>query len=169
MKFVTNILFLLIFAFSVTAQKKMARTLKQLNKESVPYIFVDSLSQNSNVILLDTRRKEEYDVSHLENAYWVGYKDFQIDSVLAKIPETESEIVVYCSIGVRSEDIGEKLLKAGYSNVTNLYGGIFEWKNKGNPVYDTIGNETDRVHAFNKHWGKLLTEGEKVYDKKNKQ
>jgi len=75
--------------------------------------------------------------------------------------------VVYCSIGVRSEDIGEKLMDAGYNNVTNLYGGIFEWKNKGNQVYDTLGNETERVHAFNKHWGKLLSKGEKVYDQKN--
>lgn len=164
MKIITNIFLLLIFAFSVTAQKKIERTLKQLNKESVPYILVDSLSESSNVILLDTRKKEEFDVSHLENAIWVGYDEFQIDSVLAKIPETETEIVVYCSIGVRSEDIGEKLIKSGYENVTNLYGGIFEWKNKGNQVYDTIGKQTERVHAFDKHWGKLLTAGEKVYD-----
>lgn len=168
MKFIVNIVFVSIFAFSVTAQKKISRTLKQLNKESVPYISVDGLSQNSDVILLDTRKKEEYDVSHLENAIWVGYKEFEIDSVLSRIPENNSEIVVYCSIGVRSEDIGEKLMKAGYSNVSNLYGGIFEWKNEGKIVYDTLGNETERVHAFNKHWGKLLTEGEKVYNKKKK-
>jgi len=144
----------------------MDKTIKKLNKESVPYIKVDSLSAVSDVILLDTRKKEEFDVSHLENALWVGYKEFKIDSVLAQIPDTEKEIVVYCSIGVRSEDIGEKLIKAGYTNVTNLYGGIFQWKNEGKTVYDTVGNETERVHAFNKYWGKLLLNGEKVYDQK---
>lgn len=166
MRFAKGILLFFIFTASLAAQTKIDRTLKKLNKESVPYIMVDSLSATSEVILLDTRKKEEYDVSHLENAIWVGYKEFQLDSVLAHIPDTESEIVVYCSIGVRSEDIGEKLIKAGYNNVTNLYGGIFEWKNKGNQVHDSIGNETERIHAFNKHWGKLLRVGEKVYDKK---
>lgn len=166
MKFAKAIILFLVFTTTVVAQTKMDRTIKKLNKESVPYIKVDSLSGATDVILLDTRKKEEYDVSHIENAIWVGYKEFEIDSVLAQIPDTHNEIVVYCSIGVRSEDIGEKLMKAGYANVTNLYGGIFEWKNKGNTVYDTSENETNRVHAFNKYWGKLLLSGEKVYDQK---
>jgi len=33
---------------------------------------------------------------------------------------------VYCSLGIRSEVIAKKLKKAGYTNVFNLYGGIFE-------------------------------------------
>ncbi|MBM1104705.1 rhodanese-like domain-containing protein [Aurantibacter crassamenti] len=137
-----------------------------MNSESVPYIKVDSLSKIADIILLDTREKAEYDVSHLKNAIWVGYNEFEIDSVLNKIPNAKSKIVVYCSIGVRSEDVGEKLQKAGYSNISNLYGGIFEWKNEGKLVYDTLGNETEQVHAYNKNWGKLLTAGEKVYNKK---
>lgn len=166
MKFAKAIILFLVFTTSVVAQTKMDRTIKKLNKESVPYIKVDSLSKVSDVILLDTRKKEEYNVSHIENAIWVGYNEFQIDSVTSKIADRDREIVVYCSIGVRSEDIGEKLMEAGYTNITNLYGGIFQWKNEGNTVYDTSENETERVHAFNKYWGKLLLSGEKVYDQK---
>ncbi|MEO9892084.1 rhodanese-like domain-containing protein [Aurantibacter sp.] len=160
------ILFILSTVFTAFGQTKIDRTLRQLNKESVPYTYVENLEDTNNIILLDTREKVEFNVSHLENAIWVGYKNFEIDSIKHRIPDTDSEVVVYCSIGVRSEDIGEKLKKAGYSNVKNLYGGIFEWKNKGNIVYDTLGTKTERVHAFNKQWGKLLTAGEKVYDKK---
>jgi len=94
MKFVKGIICFLVFTTSVVAQTKIERTLKKLNNESVPYIMVDSLSRTSDAILLDTRKKEEYDVSHLENAIWVGYQEFKIDSVLAKIPNSESEIVV---------------------------------------------------------------------------
>lgn len=166
MKISIGIVLFLIFSIPVNAQTKIDRTLKKLNKKSVPYVHVTTLSKKTSQILLDTRKKEEYDVSHLENAIWVGYKEFHIDSVLARIPDTESEIVVYCSIGVRSEDIGEKLIASGYVNVKNLYGGIFEWKNQGHLVYDTDGNETENVHAFNKHWGKLLLSGKKVYDQK---
>lgn len=159
----------LYFAFcpAVFAQNKMDRTLKKFNKESVPYIEVEALSGMNHLVLLDTREKEEYKVSHLKDAIWVGAKTFELDSVFPKIKDKNTEIIVYCSIGVRSENIGEKLMKAGYTNVKNLYGGIFEWKNEGHPVYDFAGNETEKVHAFSKHWGKLLKEGEKVYGSAN--
>lgn len=74
--------------------------------------------------------------------------------------------MVYCSIGVRSEQIGEQLKQVGYSNIKNLYGGIFEWKNTGNTVVDSLDNPTEKVHAFTKTWGKLLRKGNKVYASK---
>ncbi|WP_289060895.1 rhodanese-like domain-containing protein [uncultured Zobellia sp.] len=157
---------LFLWAVSISfSQSKIDKTLKKLNKESVDYIHIEQLENATNPIFLDAREKTEYEVSHLKDAIWVGYDTFQLDSVTSHLQNKNKEIVVYCSIGVRSEDIGEKLKKAGYTNVKNLYGGIFEWKNKGYPVYDSIGNPTENVHAFNKHWGKLLNAGEKVYDK----
>ena len=66
-------------------------------------------------------------------------------------------------MGIRSEQIGEKLKKAGFTNVKNLYGGIFEWKNKDYPVIDTTGNETEKVHTFSKMWSKYLHAGKPVY------
>jgi len=111
---------------------------------------------------LDTRKKEEFNVSHIKNAVWVGYSNFELDNLKSLVPNKSQPIIVYCSIGVRSENIGEKLMAAGYTKVLNLYGGIFEWKNQGKKVYNHEF-ETDSVHAFNKHWGKLLEKGIKVY------
>lgn len=144
-------------------QKTIERTLNKFNKGTVPYLTVDELKESKELYLLDTRKKEEYDVSHLKNAIWVGHKEFSIDTVMVTITEKNVPILVYCSVGVRSENIGEKLLKAGYTDVKNLYGGLFRWKNLGNPVYDSEGLKTEKVHAFSKNWGKLLTNAEKVY------
>ena len=71
---------------------------------------------------------------------------------------------MYCSVGYRSERIGEKLIKEGYSNVFNLYGGIFDWVNNDNPVYD-FNEKVYKVHAYNKDWGKWVENEscEKVY------
>ena len=156
--------FILFLTVSGVAQKKMDRIIRILNKESVPYIQISEAIEKDSVVFLDTREIGEFEVSHLKNAVWVGYDKFDPQIVKDSIPNTNTPIIVYCSIGVRSEDIGEKLQKLGYTNIQNLYGGIFKWKNMGYPVFDSIGNETKKVHAFNKLWGNLLTKGEKVYD-----
>lgn len=158
-----NFLYCSLLPASMLSQSAIDRALKNWNKESIPYIHPENLPMRDSVMYLDTREKEEFEVSHLKNALWVGYKDFNADEVLRKIPKKSQSIVVYCSIGVRSENIGEKLKDLGYSKVLNLYGGIFEWKNQGGQVYNNRNKATDSIHAFSKHWGKLLHKGIKVY------
>jgi rhodanese-related sulfurtransferase len=169
MKVFLNVVMLLSAgASTLLAQKSIDNALEKWNKGTVPYIYADSLARQKNqYVLIDTRAIEEYRVSHLKEAYWAGDKEFDKDAVMARIPNKKTPIVVYCSIGVRSEDIGEKLMALGYNDVKNLYGGIFEWVNKGQPVYDKKEEQTNKVHAFNKHWGKLLIKGERVYDDKD--
>ncbi len=157
-------LFILFFSFHSFSQNNLENLLKKYNTESVPYIYVDSLKKiTEKVILLDAREKKEYKVSHLKNALFVGYEKFDLKKTIRSLPSKDARIVVYCSLGVRSEDIAEQLKKVGYSNVLNLYGGIFEWKNQENKVFNTKGKETEKVHAFSKEWGIWLKKGKKVY------
>lgn len=133
-----------------------------LNK-TVPFITSEKLSTNYNYYtILDTRELNEYNISHLDNAIHVGYTNFNLKEIIKTIP-TNKPIVVYCSVGYRSEKIGEKLIRKGYI-VYNLYGGIFEWKNKGNSVFDSLSNSTNKVHCYNSDWSKWLVKGEKIYD-----
>ncbi|MFC0521110.1 rhodanese-like domain-containing protein [Mesonia maritima] len=152
---------------SCAQHSNLKELLESKNSGSVPYISVEQLQMesknNAPLVILDAREAEEYQVSHLQNAKFVGYKNFSAEKITKQIPDKNTPIVVYCSLGVRSENIGEKLQKAGYTNVKNLYGGIFEWKKKGYLVVDSEEKETEKVHAFNKKWGKWLTNAEKVY------
>ena len=164
---ITTLLLFTVVGMGI-AQKSIDATLSKYNTESVPYISIKELLKIDGVILLDTRKKEEFEISHLKNAVWVGYQAFSLDSTFNKIQDYNKPIVVYCSIGVRSEEIGEKLIAAGFTDVKNLYGGIFEWKNQGNPVYGPRGEPTNNVHAFDKQWGKLLTNANKIYPGKKR-
>jgi len=122
--------------------------LDALYKKTVPLVTVAALKKTPGVVLLDTRSREEYDVSHLPDARWVGYDDFDLKRV-GDIPKG-ANVVTYCSVGVRSERVGEKLLAAGYQHVHNLYGSLFEWVNEGNPVVDKQGKPTERVHGYSR-------------------
>ena len=155
---------LLISFIKVHSQDTIDEALQKYNTHEVPYLTVgEAIDNNKDYLFLDARRKEEYVVSHIENANFVGTSKLNVEEMSNFAPDKNGPIIVYCSIGVRSEKTAGQFLEAGYTNVYNLYGGIFEWINQGHPIVDNLGNETDKVHAFSKYWGKFLTKGVKVY------
>lgn len=164
-------IFIISFLHSLVAcgQQNYDQKLASLYKNTVPTIKpnqFDSLRNKQEVTILDTRTAAEYKISHIKGADFIEYDNFKIEEFSE--PDKEKPILIYCAVGYRSERIGEALLEKGYQNVYNLYGGIFQWKNEGYPVYNTEGVATDKVHAYNWLWGKWLDgdKATKVYDKK---
>jgi rhodanese-related sulfurtransferase len=157
------LIFLLLIKLPVIAQSvAYEQTLNLLLQKTVVPIKVEKLKRNPDQIFLDARNFKEYKVSHIANAKWVGYDGFNINKL--KLLPKDTEIIIYCSVGYRSEKIGEKLLQAGFKNVKNLWGGLFQWINAGLSVVDNNGQPTKKVHAFSPEWGVWLQKGEKVYD-----
>lgn len=140
------------------------RTLKILLSHSVPEVSVSQVKEMHNIVLLDAREWNEYRVSHIKNARYVGYDQFEIGKL--QTINKEQKIVVYCSVGYRSEKISEKLKHSGFVDVSNLYGGIFEWVNQDNLIVDENEIPTKNIHAYNKTWQIWLSKGVKVYDNK---
>jgi len=157
---------LLFIGFHGNAQRELDAVLKKFNSNSIPYITVEEARQlqlSDKLILFDARESEEFEVSHIPSATHVGYKNFTQKNVPIPIDSTDKIVVVYCSIGVRSEKIAEKIQKMGFPDVRNLYGGIFEWSNNGFPLLDQSNQPTQKVHAYSKEWAPYLTKGIKVY------
>ncbi len=149
----------LVGQFTDTEFEKMAT---EMAKGEITDIDVTTLKgKKGKIVLLDTREKKEYEISHIPGAIWVGYDDFDLSRVEGI--DKDAEIVTYCSVGYRSERIGEKLQDAKFTNVCNLEGSIFKWINDGNQVEDMDGKTTDRVHGFDKDWGKWVKGVKVVY------
>jgi rhodanese-related sulfurtransferase len=168
MKELSLFLLLIIMPLLASAQQtldpKFEKKIEGLIDHSVPVISCERLEQKMNtpnLYLLDAREKKEYETSHLKDAVWVGYNTFTAKN-LAAVPK-DGIVVVYCSVGYRSEKIGEQLKKLGYARVYNLYGGIFEWTNRTYPIVDQKNKRTSKVHAYDQDWGRWLNKGEKVY------
>lgn len=133
-----------------------------LQKEDVAFLSIEDFKKlnKQNLYVLDVREEEEFEVSHIKNGRHVGYIWFDMRKVY-DIP-LDAKIVVYCSVGFRSEKIAKKLVDYGYKNVFNLYGGIFEWVNQGNPVYTSKGVQTSVIHTYNKEWAPWVNRGMRV-------
>lgn len=136
--------------------------LNTLYKKTVPLVSCEAAQKVSSTQFLDSRALAEFNVSHIADARWVGYDDFSMDRV--QDLDKNQPIIIYCSVGARSERIGKRLLDAGFTDVRNLNGSLFEWVNQGYPIVDANGHPTQKVHAYSPAWGMWLNKGEKVYN-----
>lgn len=142
-----------------TKQPDFGKKIDGLISFTVPLISVKELYNNQDkFIIFDAREKAEFDVSHIPDAKYIGYSDFNLNRL--KDISKESNMVVYCSIGYRSEKIGEKMLRLGFKNVYNLYGSIFEWANEKYPLVNANEKFTSNLHSYNKSWSKWVTNKE---------
>lgn len=164
-RFIITGLIIGLVCLAASGQTEFDKKLKSLYKNTVPLIHSEalstSISNNEKIVLLDARSYEEFHVSHLPNALFLDYDTFNSRDVAGLNRNTK--IIVYCSVGYRSERIGEKLIKMGFTDVQNLYGGIFDWVNKSHTVVNQDGLRTDSVHTYNKDWSRWLNRGVKIY------
>ncbi|MGH8101459.1 MAG: rhodanese-like domain-containing protein [Chthoniobacterales bacterium] len=110
--------------------------------------------QRQPPILLDVRSEAEWNVSHLPGARRVD-PGAPVGVVAPALPK-RANIVTYCAVGYRSGDLATHLRAAGFTNVKNLDGGIFEWANEHRPLVRN-GEPVSRVHPYNEFWGRLLS------------
>lgn len=141
------------------------RLLRTLYRNTVPAIRPAQLAtmlakKPEAVLLLDTRTPAEYQVSHLRNAHFVDFTSFK-KNTFPDLPRNQT-VVVYCSVGYRSERVGERLKALGFQDVRNLYGGLFQWVNEGHPVYNQQG-VTQNIHPYSPLWSPWLKSGRQVY------
>jgi len=104
-------------------------------------------------VLLDVRTEGEWNVSHLPGARRVD-PNASVEQAAAGAAK-EASIVTYCAVGYRSGDLATKLRAAGFTNVRNLEGSIFQWANEHRPL--VRGDEqVTTVHPYSSLWGRLL-------------
>ena len=95
--------------------------------------IIDSQGADSQVVLLDTRTKPEYEKDHLKNAVFF---DFGSDDFWEKINALDKNktYLVYCFDGGRSGKTVQYMKENGFREVHNIEGGIIAWKRAGYPV-----------------------------------
>jgi len=79
-------------------------------------------------LLLDVRSTGEFEKGHLSGAILVPHDELEgrLEEIAKQVKGKAHPIVVYCRSGRRSGIAKEVLLKAGYTQVTNL-GGMSDW------------------------------------------
>ena len=84
------------------------------------------MEEESDYIIVDVRRQDEYAEGHIPGAINVPNEDIT-DVEPPELPDKDQILLVYCRSGNRSKEASEKLAEIGYTNVYE-FGGIIDWK-----------------------------------------
>ena len=104
-----------------TMNNEQINTYRQISMDEA----VSMMAQESDYIILDVRRADEFAAGHIPNAINVANEDIGTDEI-AQLPDKDQLIMVYCRSGRRSKEASEKLVKLGYTNIVE-FGGIIDW------------------------------------------
>jgi len=103
--------------------------------DGIPQITVEQLKRKldarEDIFVLDVREPHEYPIANL------GAPLIPVGEIERRVGELADqknrEIVVHCRSGARSQKAALTLKQAGFTNVSNLAGGILAWADKIDP------------------------------------
>jgi rhodanese-related sulfurtransferase len=91
------------------------------------------IDRGDKFVLVDVREESEFAKDHLPSAIHLGKGIIERD-IEARVPELNTEMILYCGGGFRSALAADNLQKMGYTNVISMDGGIRDWREKGYPL-----------------------------------
>ena len=96
-------------------------TYQQSDQEAAKEIM-----DTQEVIILDVREQDEYDIGHIPGAVLLPVGTIDEDTAAEVIPEKDSTVLVYCRSGNRSKTASSTLAELGYTSIYE-FGGINTW------------------------------------------
>ena len=105
---------------------------KRINKLS-PETLKNKLNQEESFFLIDVREDSEWLTGHILKAMHISKGVIERD-IEKLIPDTDNELVLYCSGGFRSALVADSLQNMGYTKVLSLQSGLQGWIDEGNSL-----------------------------------
>ena len=103
------------------AQPTNAASYRQISMEEAVAI----MAQETDYIILDVRRGDEFASGHIPGAINVANESIGTAEI-PELPDKDQLILVYCRSGNRSKQAAQKLVDLGYTNIVE-FGGILDW------------------------------------------
>jgi sulfur-carrier protein adenylyltransferase/sulfurtransferase len=124
-------------------------------RRAIPEVSVEAVAarrtHGDEVVLLDVREHEEVRTGFIEGAITIprGFLEFRAAEYL---PQTDTDIVIYCASGARSLLAAQVLRAMGYTRVASMAGGITRWKEPGYPVVRDRQLSAEQLERYSRHF-----------------
>lgn len=91
------------------------------------------LGNDKNLVVVDVREQAEWDEAHIDGAVFLPLS--QLETRFAELPKDKA-LILQCRSGKRSMTAAQFLADKGYTDLTNLEGGILAWMDEGFDVVE---------------------------------
>ena len=95
--------------------------------------IIDSRLGSDGFVLLDVRTPEEYAEGHIAGSENVDFYEPAFADNIGQL-DRDASYVVYCRSGNRSGQTTELMRQLGFTDVTDISGGIVAWQSEGLPT-----------------------------------
>ena len=124
---------------TTTQDTEKAMTTEELVAEAKSKICEVSVSEAKELLdkgghlFIDCREPKEFKMGHIPGAINIprGLLEFKIEK---KVPEKDTQIIMYCKKGGRGCLASFCLCRMGYTNARNMDGGWMAWEKAGFPI-----------------------------------
>lgn len=120
----------------------------------------NSLTDDPDTVVIDMRNHYEFEVGHFENAIEIPSDTFreQLPMAVDMMKEKkDTNIIMYCTGGIRCEKASAYMLHKGFKNVFHLEGGIINYANQVKEK--NLGNKFHgKNFVFDQRLGERITE-----------
>ncbi|AUH73074.1 rhodanese-like domain-containing protein [Legionella sainthelensi] len=103
---------------------------KRRIKEITPQALKEKIDRQEPMLIIDVRESDEWETGYIPTAIHLSKGIIERD-IEKKIPDLNTEIVVYCSGGFRCALVADSLQKIGYTQVYSLDTGLQGWLDAG--------------------------------------
>ena len=118
-------LFFFIFLFAYSEMNKGGK--------KIEHNQLTRLVNKQSAILIDLRKKEDYENGHIMTA--MNYPHQEFDNQMHELEKFKDRpIILICDMGRNSANIGVKLKKSEFEKTFRLNGGMMTWTQENLPV-----------------------------------
>ncbi|WP_457916701.1 rhodanese-like domain-containing protein [Candidatus Lokiarchaeum ossiferum] len=129
---IASIILMIIFIPQLSPNNGQTDGIEDINV-SEAYEMINDDKNYPNLIVLDVRTQSEYDSGHLNNSILIPLDE--LENRLDELEEyKDTEIIVHCRSGSRSQSASEVLVANEFSKIYNMVGGISAWNSAGYPT-----------------------------------
>lgn len=119
----------IVMMIIVTTIKMKMSPIKMVSPQELTFLV-----NREEAIVVDTRDEKEFKAKHIIDAKRLAKEKITNNDFSSLENSKDKPIIVVCNAGVSAQNVASQMLKAGFTKVNVLKGGISAWLSAGLPV-----------------------------------
>lgn len=89
--------------------------------------FRQAIENDKSIVLIDVRTEGEHRMGHIPDSLHIDLFSSDMRQKIEAL-DKDKDYFLYCRSGARSANVCSMMSQMGFTKLTNLFGGLFDWR-----------------------------------------